>query len=67
MEISSRVAIDAMVDPFRMMPDVELMMKVADNVTCLSCGQINRVPIAKLDAGQNARAVEIRCSAASLP
>lgn len=26
-------------------------MKVADNVTCLSCGQINRVLIVKLDAG----------------
>jgi thioredoxin 2 len=26
-------------------------MKSADNMTCLSCGQINRVPAAKLDAG----------------
>ncbi len=26
-------------------------MKSADNMTCLSCGQINRVPVAKLDSG----------------
>ena len=26
-------------------------MKLADNLTCLSCGQINRLPIAKLNAG----------------
>lgn len=26
-------------------------MTLADNITCLSCGQINRVPVAKLDAG----------------
>ncbi|WP_223428740.1 thioredoxin domain-containing protein [Tateyamaria pelophila] len=25
-------------------------MTLADNITCLSCGQINRVPVAKLDA-----------------
>lgn len=26
-------------------------MTLADNLTCLSCGQVNRVPVAKLDAG----------------
>lgn len=26
-------------------------MTLADNLTCLNCGQVNRVPVAKLDAG----------------
>ena len=26
-------------------------MKLATKLTCLGCGQINRVPVAKLDAG----------------